>query len=161
MNNWRWDNHHAFGDKVDRSNTQTTSSGKVKLTSERCSWYGSDDPRAKIKPPSCRQYTPVDYLAVGPLDWDEIIDEDDDDEDWADPGTPSGGRSCLGYDNDKDDGEGEDDTQGGEKRTGKWKGTDLGKGKGKATGDRQGKGKGNGNGHRKGKGIVQTNPRGR
>jgi hypothetical protein len=29
MNNWRWDNPHAFGDVVDRSNLQTTSSGKV------------------------------------------------------------------------------------------------------------------------------------
>jgi len=37
MNNWRCDNPHAFGDQVDRSNPQTTSSGKVKRTSERFS----------------------------------------------------------------------------------------------------------------------------
>ena len=30
MNNWRWDNPSAFGDQVDRSNPQTTSSGKEK-----------------------------------------------------------------------------------------------------------------------------------
>jgi hypothetical protein len=145
MNNWRWDNPRAFGDQVDRSNPQTTSSGKVKRTGERFSWYGSDDLRAKIEPPSCRQYKPGDFLAVRPLNWDEIIDEDDDDENWADPGAPSGGRSRPGDDNDNDDGEGEEDTQGGEKGTGKGKGTKDGKGKGK------GKGKGNS----KGKGIVK------
>jgi len=37
MNNWRWDNSHAFGDQVDRSNPQTTSSGKVYRTGERFS----------------------------------------------------------------------------------------------------------------------------
>jgi len=145
MNNWRWDNPRAFGDHVDRCNPQTTSSGKLKRTGERFSWNGSDDPRAKIEPPSCRQYKPGDFLAVRPLNWDEIIDEDDDVENWADPGVPSGGRSGLGDDNDNDDGEGEEDTQGGEKGTGKRKGTTDGKGKGK------GKGKGNG----KGKGIVK------
>jgi hypothetical protein len=56
MNNWRWDNPWCFRDQVDRSNPQTTSSGKVKRTGERFSWYGSDDLRAKIEPPSCRQY---------------------------------------------------------------------------------------------------------
>jgi len=64
MNNWRWDNPHAFGDQVDRSNPQTTSSGKVKRTGERCCWYGSDNLRAKIEPPSCRQYKPGDFLAA-------------------------------------------------------------------------------------------------
>src|SRR5882757_4012440 len=150
MNNWRWDNPRAFGDQVDCSNPQTTSSGKVTRTGERFSWYGSDDLRAKIEPPSCRQYKLGDFLAVRPLNWDEIIDEDDDDENGADPGAPSGGRSRPGDDNDNDDGEGEDDTQGGEKGTGKGKGTKDGKGKGK------GKGKGNANG----KGIVKRTPGG-
>jgi hypothetical protein len=113
MNNWKWDNPHAFGDQFDRSNPQTTSLGKVKCTSERFSWYGSDDLRAKIEPPSCRQYKPGDFLAVRPLNWDEIIDEDDDDENWEDPGAPSGGRSCPGNGNNNDDGEGEEDMQGG------------------------------------------------
>jgi len=145
MNNWRWDNPHAFGDQVNRSNPQTTSLGKVKLTGERFSWYGSDDPRAKIEPPSCRRYKPSSFLAVRPLNWDEIIDKDDDDENWADPGAPSSGRSRPGDDNETDNGEVEEDTEGGEKGTGKGKGTKDGKGKGK------GKGKGNG----KGKGIVK------
>ena len=145
MNNWRWDNQHAFGDQVDRSNPQTASSGKVKRTGERFSWYGSDDLSAKIEPPSCRQYKPGYFLASRPLNSDEIIDEDDDNENWADPGAPSGVRSRPGNDNDNDNGEGEEDTQGGEKGTGKGKGTKDGKGKGK------GKRKGNG----KGKGIVK------
>jgi hypothetical protein len=46
MNNWMWDNLHAFGDQVDRSNPQTNSSGKAKRTGERFSWYGSEDLRA-------------------------------------------------------------------------------------------------------------------
>jgi len=154
MNNWRCDNPRAFGDQVDRSNPQTTSSGKVKCTSERFSWYGSDDHRAKMEPPSCRQYTPGDFLAVRPLDWDVIIDEDDDDDNWADPGAPSGGRSRPGDGNHNDNGESEEDTQGGEKGTRKGKGTKDGKGKGKATEDGKGKGKGNGKGNGNGKGIV-------
>jgi len=150
MNKCRWDNPHAFGDQVDRSNPRTTSSGKVERTGERFSWYGSDDLRAKIELPSCRQYKPGDFLAVRPLNWDEIIDEDDDDENWADPGAPTGGRSRPGDGNDNDNGEGEEDTQGGEKGTGKGKGTKDVKGKG------EGKGKENGNG----KGIVKRTPGG-
>jgi hypothetical protein len=131
-------------------NPETTSSGKVKHTGERFSWYGSDDLRAKIEPPSCRQYKPGDFLAVRSLNCDEIIDEDDDDENWADPRAPSGGRSRPGDGNDNDDGGGEEDTQGGEKGTAKGKGTKDVKRKGK------GKGKGNGNG----KGIVKQTPGG-
>jgi hypothetical protein len=67
MNNWRWDNPHAFGDQVDRSNPQATSLGKVKRTGERFSWYGSDDFRAKTEPQRCQQYKPSDVLAVRPL----------------------------------------------------------------------------------------------
>jgi len=129
MNNWRWDNPRAFRDQVDRSNLQTTSSGKVKRTGERFSLYGSDDPRSKIDPPSCRQYKPGNFLAGRPLNWDEIIDEDVDDENWADPGAPSGGRSRPGNGNDNDYGEGEEDTQGGDKGTVKGKGTKDRKGK--------------------------------
>jgi len=147
MNNWRWDNPRAFGDQVDRCNSQKTSSGKVKRSSESFSWYSSDDLGAKIEQPSCRQYKPGDIMAVRPLNWDEIIDEDDDEEIWADPGAPRGGGSRPGDDNHNDDGEDEEDTQGGETRTGKGKGTKDGKGKGKR------KGKGNGIG----KDIVKLN----
>jgi len=158
IDNWRWDNPRAFGDQVDRSNPQTTSSGKDKCTGERFSWHVSDDLTAKIEPPSCRQYKPGDFLAVRPLNWDEIIDEDDDDDNWADPGAPSSRRSRPSDGNDNDDSEGEEDTQGGEKWTGKGNGTKDGKGKrkGKATEEVKGKGKGNG----KGKGIVKQTPGG-
>jgi hypothetical protein len=149
MHNWRWDTPHAFGDEVYPSNPQTTSSGKVKRTAECFPWCGSNDLRAKIEPPSCRQYKPGDFLAVRPLNWDETIDEDDDDENWADPGAPSGGKSLLGDGYDNDIGEGEEDMQRGEKGTGKGKGTQDGNGIG------TGKGKGNG----KGKGIVKQTPR--
>jgi hypothetical protein len=152
MNNWRWDNPDAFGDQVDRSNPQTPSSGTVKRTGERFSWYGSDHLRSQIEPPSCRQYKPGDFLAVRPLNWDEIIDENDDDENWADPGAPRGGRSHPGDGNGHDNGEGEEDMQGGDKGTGTGKGTKDVKGKGK--GKRKGKGKG------KGKGIVKQTPGG-
>jgi hypothetical protein len=93
---------------------------------------------------------PGDFLAVKPLNWHEIIDEDDDDENWLDPGEPRGGRSRPGDRNDNDNGKGEEDTQGGEKGTGKGKGTKDGKGKEK------GKGKGIG----KGNGIVKRTPGG-
>ena len=160
MINCRWDNPPAFGDQVDRSNPQTTSSEKVKRTGERVSWYGRDDLRARIEPPKCRQYKPGDILAVGPLNWDEIIDKDDDDDNWGDPGAPSDGRSRPGDGNDNDDGESEEDTQGGEKGTGKGKGTKHGKGNGKATADGKGKGKGKGKGNGKGKGMVKHTPGG-
>jgi len=143
MNNWRWDNPRAFGDQLDRSDPQTASSGKVQRTGGLFCWYGSDDLRAKIEPPSCRQYKPRNFLAVRPLNWDEIIDKDDDDENWADRGAPSNGQSHPGNSNDNDNGEGEEDMQGGEKGTGKGKGTkdEKGKGKGKAKGKGKGKGK--------------------
>jgi hypothetical protein len=103
-----------------------------------------------IQPPRCRQYQPGDFLAVRPLNWDEIIDEDDDDENKADLGTPSGGKSSPGDGNDNDNGEGEEDTQGSEKWTRKGKGIKERKGIGK------GKVKGNG----KGKDIVKQTPGG-
>jgi len=154
MNHWRWDNPRAFGDQVDRSHAETTSSRKVKRACQRFSWYGRDDFRAKIEPPSCRQYKPGDFLAVRPLNWDEMIDEDDDDDNWADPGAPSGGRIRPGDGNVNDDAESEKDTEGGEKWTGKWKGTKDGKWKGKATEARKRKGKGKGKGNGKEKGVV-------
>jgi len=154
MNNWRWDNLHTFGDQVDPSNPETTGLGKVKRTGERFSCYCRNDIRAKIELTSCRQYKPGDFLAVRPLNWDEIIDGDDDADYWADPAGRSGGRSCPGDANDNDDGESEEDTQGGEKGTGNGKGTKDGKRKGKATEDGKGTGKGKGKGNGKGKGIV-------
>jgi len=145
MNNWRWDNPCALRDHVNRSNPQTTSLGKVKRTGQCFSWYGSDDSRAMIELASCRHYNPGDLLGIRPLNWDEIIDEDDHDENRADPGAPCAGWIRPGDDNDNDDGVGGEDMQGVEIGTGKGKGTKDGKGKGK------GKGKGNG----KGKGIVK------
>jgi hypothetical protein len=160
MNNWRWDNAHGFGDEVDLSNPQTTCSGKVKRSGERFSWYGTNDLRAKIEPPSCRQYKPGDFLAIRQLNWDEIIDEDDDDENWADPGGSSGGRSRPGDGNANNESKGEDDTQGGEKGTGKGMGTKDGKEKGKEKGKGKAMEKGKGKGNGKWKGIVKQTPGG-
>ena len=164
MNIWRCDNACSFGDQVNCSNLQTTSSGEVKPTSKHFSSYGSNHLRAKIEPPSCWQYKPGNFLAVIPLNWDEMIHENDNDENWADPGGPSGVRSRPGNGNENHDGEDEEDTKGGEKGTGKGRGTKDGKGKGKATedGKREGKGKGKGKGkakgNGKGKGIVKQTP---
>jgi hypothetical protein len=80
INNCRWDNRHAFGDQADRSNPQIPSLGKVRRTGECFSWYSSDDLSAKIEPPCCRQYKPGDFLAIRPLNWDEIIVKDDEHE---------------------------------------------------------------------------------
>jgi len=155
MNNCMWDNPPAFGYEVNRSNPQKTNPGTVQFHCERFSWYCSEDIRARIDLPSCRQYEPGEFLAVRPLNWDEIIDEDDDDENWVDPGAPSSGRCHPGHDNDNVNGEGEEDTQGGEKGTGKGKGTKHGKGQGKATGDGKGNGKVKGKGNGKWNGIVK------
>jgi len=110
-----------------------------------------------IEPSSWWQYKPGDFLAIRPLNWDEIVDEDDDDDNWADPRAPRGGRTHSGDGNENDDSEGEEDTQGGETGTGRGKGTRDGKGNGKATED--GKGKRNWKGKRNGKGksiVEQT-----
>jgi len=129
-NQWRWDNPRDFGDHADRSNPRTTSSLEVQPTGEHCSSYGGDDLRAEIEPPSRQLFKPSDLLAITPLNWDEMIDENDDDENRADPGALSGGWSHPGDGNDNNDGKGDEDTHGGEKGTGKGKGTKDGTGKG-------------------------------
>ena len=154
MNYWRWDNPHAFGYQVDLSNLQRTRLGMVKRTGEHFSWYGSNDLRAIIELPSCRQYKPGDFLAGRPWIWDEMIDEDNDDENWAEPGgAPSGGTSHHSDGNNNDNGEGVEDTYGGVKGTRNGKGTKNAKGKGKGKAREDGRGKGNGN--CKGKGTVE------
>jgi hypothetical protein len=118
---------------------------KVKRSSEGFSWYNCDDLRAQIETQICQKYKPGDFREVRPLNWDEIIEQDDDDDSWADPGAPSCRSMRPGYGNDIEVGESEENTQGAQKATGKGKGTQDGKGK------RKGKGKGNGTG----KGIVK------
>jgi len=61
MNNWRWDNSCAFRVWGEHSNLQTTSLGKAKHTRERFFWYSSNDPTAKVYPPSCLQYKPGNF----------------------------------------------------------------------------------------------------
>jgi hypothetical protein len=109
-----------------------------------------------IEPPSCRHYKPGDFLAVRRRNLDEIIDVDDDEENCADPGAPSGGRSRPSDGNDNENSAGEEDMQGSEKGTGKGKGTNNGKAKGKGNATEEGKGKGKGN--IEGKGIVKHTP---
>jgi hypothetical protein len=111
-----------------------------------------------IQPPSCRQYTPVDFLAVTPLNRDGMVNEEDDDDHWADPGEPSGGSSHSSDGNGNDVSEGEEDTLSGEKVTGNGKGTKDGKGTGKGKATKEGKGNGKGNGN--GKGSVKQGPGG-
>jgi len=160
MNNWRWDNPHAFGDQIDRYNPPTTSSGKAKHTGEHSSWYGSDDPQAMIEPPSYRQCKPGHFLAVRPLNWVEIIDDDDHDANWAHAGAPCSEWSCHGHGNDNEDGTGEEGMQGVEKWTGQGKGMKDGKGKGTWKGKTTVEGKGKGKGNGKGKGMVIQTPGG-
>jgi hypothetical protein len=114
-------------------------------------------------PPNCRQYNPGDFRDIGPLNWNEIVDEDDDnDENWADPGALSGALSLPSDGKDNDDSKGAEDTQGSDKETAESKGAMDKKGTWKETEDgkwlRNGTGKGKGNGNRnrngQGKGIV-------
>jgi hypothetical protein len=104
---------HAFGEQVDPTNSRTTSSGQVKLTAELFSWYGSYDHWAKIKPPYCWQYKPGDFLVVRPLNSNEIIDKEDDIDNWADPGAPSDWRIRPSDGNYYEDGQGEDSVSNG------------------------------------------------
>jgi len=160
INNWRWDNPRVFRDQVDCSNPQTTDLARLKSRSERFPWCCSDDRRAMIEPPSRWRYKQGHLLAVRPLSWYEIIDEDDDDENWPNPRAPSGGRSHPTDDNDNENGEGEEDMQGGEQPTGKGKGTQDGNQNGKATENGKRKEKGMSTGTGQWKGIDKQTPGG-
>ena len=171
MNNWRRDKPQFFGDQVDHSTLPAPNWGMVTQTWVRYSWYCSDNPRAKIDMPRCSQYMPANFLAIRPLNCDEINTQDDDDENWADHGPPSGRRCRTGDCHDNDDGEGEEDTHsGGGNGTAKGTGSQDGKGTGKATVDGKGNGKwkgktmeagkGKGKGNTKGKCIVERTPEG-
>jgi hypothetical protein len=110
LNYWSWDNPCCIGDQGDCSNLGTTSSGKVKPTCECSFWYGSVDARAKIEPTRCRQYKPGNFFAIGLLDQDDIIDENDGDESWAHPCLPSSEWSRPWDGKDDDNSMGEEDT---------------------------------------------------
>jgi len=127
IDNRSWDHFSAFQDHIDHSNPQTTSLEKVKFTGQGSSWYDSNDLWAKLEPPRCLQYKPGNFLAIRPLNWDEMIDKDDDDENWVDHRAPTGGKTRPGDCNDNDDREGEEETEGGETGTRKGKGTKYGK----------------------------------
>lgn len=117
---------------------------------EYYSWYGSDDHRAKMDPPSSQQNKPCDFVVGKPLNWDEIIDDDPENENWVSPRALCSGWSRPGNGNDNGNGEGEENTLHGDKGTGKGKGTMDGNSK------KMRKGKGNG----KEKGIVKSTPSG-
>lgn len=99
-------------------------------------------------------------LDIRPLNWDEIIEEDDDNENWADRGSLGDRSTHPGDENHHHDGKGQVNKQGGVQWTRKGKGTQDENGKGKATEDEKGRGKGLGmpNGERKG--IVILTPGG-
>jgi hypothetical protein len=67
-----------------------------------------------IESPIRRQLEPGNFVAIPRLHWDEIIDEDDDDANWADARVPSCGRSYPADGNDNNEGHGEEDAKGGE-----------------------------------------------
>jgi len=69
----------------------------------------------QIEPPICWQLKPTDFLPVRPLNWDAIMNDDDDDEHWVAPGVPIGGRSRRCDGNDNANSQGEEDMHGGEK----------------------------------------------
>jgi hypothetical protein len=113
---------------VKHSNLQAITSGKGNRTGDQYSLYISDHLRANIYPPRCQQYKPGHFLSVRLLNWDEIMDKGDDGRNGADPEAPSGARSRPNNDNDNDHGKGEGDSHGGDTGTGKYKGTQYGKG---------------------------------
>jgi len=157
MINRRWEKPRAFGDQVDRSNPQKTSSGKFMYTGEHSSWYRINDFSTKVEGPCCQQSKPGDILAVGPLDWDEIIEEDYDNENGVGPGPWNHGRSGGRDDKVNDGSERKVDRQCSQKGSRKGKGTKDGIGTGKRKATDKGKGKWKRNG--KATGIVVTKPR--
>jgi hypothetical protein len=70
-----WDNPHALGNQVDRSNPWITSLGNVEHSWKRFSSYCSNDLWAEIEQVSCRQYKPGDFLSVRRLNRDEILQQ--------------------------------------------------------------------------------------
>jgi hypothetical protein len=77
MNNWGWDNPGAFMDEVASFYPPKTISGKAKPHGDSFYLSGCDYPRAKSEESCCQQYKPSDVLAIKPLNWDEIIDDND------------------------------------------------------------------------------------
>ena len=87
---------------------------------------------------------PGDFLPIRLLNLDEIIDKDDEDGNWADPGARRSGRSLPSDGNDNDNSNGQEDTQGGKNGTGTEMGTKAGYGKRKVKGNAMVEGKGMG-----------------
>jgi hypothetical protein len=84
----------------------TTGSVNVKCTFERCARYRPDDLHTVIESCSWQQEKPGEFLTVRPMNWDEILDKDDDTANWADPGPPSDGWGRLSHLIDNDNGNG-------------------------------------------------------
>jgi len=74
---------------------------------------------AMNEPPSYWQYKPGDFLAVSPLNQDEIIDDNDDYGNWVNPESPNGWRCRPRDGSDNADGQGDVDTQRSDKELGK------------------------------------------
>jgi len=166
---WRG-NPYAFGDQVNRYNVETTRLAKGKNTGVCFFCHGSDDLTAMIEQRCCQLYKPGNILAIGQLNSAKIIAMDDDGENWADHGAPSGGSSHHIYGNDHAGCNGEEDMQSGETGTGtrnilmdgkgQCRPSEDGVGKGNANKDKKPIWKGNGNGSRKGKNIDEQSPGG-
>jgi len=82
----------------------------VKWTGEHFTLYISDDLKGKIALPNYWQYKTGYLLAGQGLNRDDIINEDNDDVNCADPAAPSGEMSCHCDGNDNYECEGEVDT---------------------------------------------------
>jgi len=93
-------------------------------------------------PSNCRLSKPGEFLAVRKRNWIGIQDKADDDADWVDPGVLIAGKCYRGNANFTEYSEGQEDIQGSENSTGKWKGTNEGKMKWKDTEDGWGSGRG-------------------
>jgi hypothetical protein len=148
-NNWRGDNHRAFEDQVDCSDPFKTSSGASVRHCMHFGLYSSNKLRINIQQPGCRHDKPGEVLVVRPLNLDEKIDNQDDNEKSRNSGEPIGETSSLRDVQENDDCQGEEAKQGVENGTGMRKGTNK----------REGNGKGKQNRNSKAKGSVKHNPR--
>jgi len=155
-----WDNPCAVSDLVDCSTPENTSFRYIQWSGKCVSCYGTNYLQPMIESPRCRQHKQDEYVAIRPLNRNEIIDVDDEIVEGADPGALSWLRSFLGNANGNDHSAGEEDKLGSEKRIWLGKQAKIGMSHGKAIEDVKGKckQKEKGKGTDEGKCIMKQTP---
>jgi hypothetical protein len=86
MNHWKWENARTFGDQLNYSIVRATSLRMVLRTGQHYSLYRCYDISAMLELARYREQNLADFLAVGLLQWNEIIESDNVDYNCVDSG---------------------------------------------------------------------------